>query len=72
MGVEAANRFLFRIDDVFTITGRGTVVAGFLEQGAVRAAIVCGSSAVTAPRAWSSYASQLSSLTGPGGGRAVR
>jgi hypothetical protein len=37
MGDEAADRFLFRIDDVFTITGRGTVVAGFIEQGAVRA-----------------------------------
>lgn len=29
--------FRFRIDDVFTITGRGTIVAGFIEQGAVRA-----------------------------------
>jgi translation elongation factor EF-Tu-like GTPase len=37
MGNETADRFRFRIDDVFTITGRGTVVAGFIEQGAVRA-----------------------------------
>ena len=37
MGDEAADPFLFRTDDVFTITGRGTVVAGFTEQGAVRA-----------------------------------
>jgi translation elongation factor EF-Tu-like GTPase len=37
MGDEAADRFRFRIGDVFTITGRGTVVAGFIEQGAVRA-----------------------------------
>jgi translation elongation factor EF-Tu-like GTPase len=37
MGDEAADRFRFRIDDVFAITGRGTVVAGFIEQGTVRA-----------------------------------
>jgi translation elongation factor EF-Tu-like GTPase len=37
MGDEAAGRFRFRIDEVFTITSRGTVVAGFIEQGAVRA-----------------------------------
>lgn len=36
MGDEA-DRFQFRIDDVFTIPGRGTVVAGFIEQGVVRA-----------------------------------
>jgi translation elongation factor EF-Tu-like GTPase len=37
MGDEAAaDRFRFRIDDVFAIAGRGTVVAGFIEQGAVR------------------------------------
>jgi elongation factor Tu len=29
-------RFRFTINDVFTITGRGTVVAGFIEQGVVR------------------------------------
>ena len=37
MGDEATGQFRFRIDDVFTITGRGTVVTGFIEQGAVRA-----------------------------------
>ncbi len=37
MGDEAADRFRFRIDGVFTITGHGTVVAGFIERGAVRA-----------------------------------
>jgi elongation factor Tu len=37
MGHEAADRFRFRIDGVFTIAGRGTVVVGFIEQGAVRA-----------------------------------
>jgi len=37
IGDEAADRFWFKIDDVFAITGRGTVVAGFIEQGAVRA-----------------------------------
>ncbi len=37
MGDEAADLFRFRVDDVFAITGRGTVVAGFIEQGAVRA-----------------------------------
>jgi translation elongation factor EF-Tu-like GTPase len=36
MGDEAAGWFQFRIHDVFAITGRGTVVAGFIEQGAVR------------------------------------
>jgi elongation factor Tu len=29
--------FRFTINDVFTITGRGTVVAGFIERGVVRA-----------------------------------
>jgi translation elongation factor EF-Tu-like GTPase len=37
MGDDAAGRFRFRIEDVFSITGRGTAVAGFIEQGAVRA-----------------------------------
>lgn len=37
MGDDAADRFLFRIDDVFTITSRGTVAAGFIERGSVRA-----------------------------------
>jgi translation elongation factor EF-Tu-like GTPase len=37
MGDGALDRFRFRIDDVFTITRRGTVVAGFIEQGTVRA-----------------------------------
>jgi len=37
MGDEAVDLFRFRIEDVFAITGRGTVVAGFIEQGAVRA-----------------------------------
>jgi translation elongation factor EF-Tu-like GTPase len=37
MGDDAADRFLFRIDDVFTITSRGTAVAGFIERGSVRA-----------------------------------
>jgi translation elongation factor EF-Tu-like GTPase len=36
-GDEAADRFRFGIDDVFVITGRGTVVAGFIEHVAVRA-----------------------------------
>lgn len=36
MGGEAVDLFRFRIDDVFAITGRGTVVAGIIEQGAVR------------------------------------
>lgn len=36
MGGEAEDQFRFRIDEVFTITGRGIVVAGFIEQGAVR------------------------------------
>lgn len=31
------DRFGFRIDAIFTITGRGTAVTGFIEQGAVRA-----------------------------------
>lgn len=35
MGDEA-DRFRFKIDAVFTIAGRGTVVAGFIEQGTVR------------------------------------
>lgn len=35
--MEAADPFRFRIDDVFTITGRGTIVTGSIEQGAVRA-----------------------------------
>jgi translation elongation factor EF-Tu-like GTPase len=37
MGDDTASRFRFRIDDVFTITSRGTVAAGFIEQGSVRA-----------------------------------
>ena len=37
MGDEAADLFRFRIDGVFAIAGRGTAVAGFIEQGAVRA-----------------------------------
>ena len=37
MGDEQADLFRFRIDGVFAITGRGTAVAGFIEQGAVRA-----------------------------------
>lgn len=37
MGDDAADRFRFRIDAVFTITGRGTAVSGFIEPGAVRA-----------------------------------
>ena len=37
MGGQAADRFRFKINDVFTLTGRGTVVAGFIEQGMVRA-----------------------------------
>jgi hypothetical protein len=36
MREEAAARFRFKIDDAFTITGRGTAVVGFIEQGAVR------------------------------------
>lgn len=35
--MEAEDLFRFRIDDVFTITGRGTVVTGSIEQGTVRA-----------------------------------
>jgi translation elongation factor EF-Tu-like GTPase len=37
MGDDAADRFLFRIDAVFTIAGRGTAVSGFIEHDAVRA-----------------------------------
>jgi elongation factor Tu len=37
MGEDAADLFLFRIDAVFAITGRGTAVSGFIEQGVVRA-----------------------------------
>jgi elongation factor Tu len=37
MREEEPGRFRFTINDVFTITGRGTVVAGFIEQGVVRA-----------------------------------
>lgn len=37
MGDEGADGFRFKIDDVFAITGRGTAVAGFIEQGAVLA-----------------------------------
>jgi len=38
VGGEAVDQFQFRIDDVFTITSRGMVVSGFIEQGAVRPA----------------------------------
>lgn len=34
---ESAGRFRFKIDDVFTITGRGTAVVEFIEQGVMRA-----------------------------------
>lgn len=37
MHKEQPGRFRFTINDVFTITGRGTVVAGFVGQGVVRA-----------------------------------
>jgi translation elongation factor EF-Tu-like GTPase len=46
MGDEAAGQFRFRIEDVFTITRRGTVVAGVIEQGEVSAGdrlrLICG------------------------------
>ena len=37
MPEESAARFRFKINDVFTITGRGTAVVGFIEQAVVRA-----------------------------------
>jgi outer membrane protein assembly factor BamB len=33
VGGKVANRFRFRIGEVFTITGRGAVAAGFIERG---------------------------------------
>lgn len=49
MGDETAARFRFRIDHIFTITGRGTAVIGFIEQGVVRTGdrlrLVCGDGA---------------------------
>jgi translation elongation factor EF-Tu-like GTPase len=35
VGAEGG-QFRFRIDGVFTITGRGTAIMGFIEQGTVR------------------------------------
>jgi len=37
MGNDAADRFQFRIDDVFTVASRGIIVAGLIERGSVRA-----------------------------------
>lgn len=45
------DRFRFRIDDVFTITGRGTVVAGSSCRARCGSAIVSGSFAATGPKA---------------------
>jgi translation elongation factor EF-Tu-like GTPase len=72
MGDDAADRFLFMIDDVFTITSRGTVAAGFIERGSVRAGdrlqLISGNGTegpVVVCRS-------LSSLTGSGGAEAIR
>lgn len=72
MPEESAARFRFKINDVFTITGRGTAVVGFIEQGVVRAAIVSSSSAATGTSARSSRAPRSDSSTGPGGSRVIR